>query len=510
MDLLVDLHKAKKAILEIIKNPVLTHDQTMMQLAKTAENILPYPEGIPEEFYDYYDEGLICDVSEGHAPYAPRYILPDYRMLFEKGCKHLRLEPPKNLYEAINTLLIFYRCVPSVTHFPVYLGEIDSLLEPFIEDEEEAKKLIQGFLINCDRTMGSSFCHMNLSSRATKAGKLILQLQKELKNAVPNMTILYDPEETEDSYAQLAVRSALASANPAFAFKPKYAEDFKGKPFGIVSCYNGLPVGGGAFSLSRIRLNKIADRSNSLENFLKHQLPKTVDIFCRFMEAKIDFLVEETPFFKNNFLVKEGFIRLEDFIGLFGLVGMAECVNKLMELEGKHGRYGKDDEANQMGVRILDTLQKYVNEFESKYSPNWEHHFMLHSQVGAEGDEGTSPGVRIPVGEEIALYDHIRQAGLYHKYFPTGVGDIFPFDHTSAQNPGAILDVIKGAFHVGMRYFSVYEEDGAVVRVTGYLVKKSEIERYRNGEQVVNETTRGSYNSGEFKAALHRKVRSLT
>ncbi|MPN64064.1 hypothetical protein SDC9_211835 [bioreactor metagenome] len=135
---------------------------------------------------------------------------------------------------------------------------------------------------------------------------------------------------------------------------------------------------------------------------------------------------------------------------------------------------------------------------------------MLHSQVGAEGDEGTSPGVRIPIGEEIALYDHIRQAGLYHKYFPTGVGDLFPFDHTSAQNPGAILDVIKGAFHVGMRYFSVYEEDGEVVRVTGYLVKKSEIERYKNGEQVVNETTKGSYNSGEFEATLHRKVRGMT
>ena len=36
--------------------------------------------------------------------------------------------------------MIFYRHVPSVTHFPVYLGSVDKMLEPFIEDEEEAKK----------------------------------------------------------------------------------------------------------------------------------------------------------------------------------------------------------------------------------------------------------------------------------------------------------------------------------------------------------------------------------
>ena len=129
--------------------------------------------------------------------------------------------------------------------------------------------------------------------------------------------------------------------------------------------------------------------------------------------------------------------------------------------------------------------------------------------MGASGDEGTSPGARIAIGEEIPLYDHLRQAGLFHKYFPTGVGDIFPFDSTSSKNPAAILDVFKGAFKVGVRYISTYSADSDVVRVTGYLVKKSDIAAYAEGKQVVNEPVRGSYNSKEYEATLHRKVRSI-
>lgn len=509
MQLFHQLEDAQEEVQRILSNPILTHEQTMMQLAKTAENILPYPQETPAQFYSFYEEGFICDVSEGHAPYAARYILPDYEKLFREGCKHLRLDPPTNLMEAIHTLLIFYRSVPSVTHFPVYLGEVDTLFEPFITGEPKDKEQIRMFLIHCDRTLGSSFCHMNLGSKATKAGALILKCQQELKNPVPNMTILYDPDETPDDYAELAIETALISANPAFAFKPSYKKDYNNKPFGIVSCYNGLPIGGGAFSLARIRLNKIALKSSSYDDFVNKKLPEVVQVFCKFMEAKIDYLVERTPFFTKNFLVTEGFIHFDDFVGLFGMVGMADCVNHFMEVQGKSDRYGHSEEANQLGVEIMEKLQSEVFGFKSKYANNWGNHFWLHSQVGAEGDEETTPGVRIPIGEEPALYDQIRQAGLFHKYFPTGVGDIFPFDSTAKKNPGAILDIIKGAFNSGMRYMSVYEEDGETIRVTGYLVKKSEIERYKEGTPVVNETTGGAYSSTEYHKALHRKVRKL-
>ncbi len=509
MHIFNDISEAKKQALDIIKNPMLTHEQTVFSLAKLAENILPYPEGTPVEFTEFYSKGYICDVSEGHAPYAPRYILPDYEKFMREGSKHLRLDPPKTLYEATNALLIFYRSTPSVTHMPVYMGEIDTLLEPFIDDLNTATEIIRGFLIHCDRTFGSSFCHMNLSSNDTKSGRIILKLLSELQNAVPNFTILYDPNVTPDDYAVLAISAALESANPAFALKQKYLDDYNQQPFGIVSCYNGLPVAGGAYSLARIRLNKIADDSDSKEDFFNNKLPKVVDVFCEFMEAKIAFLVDETPFFEHNFLSTEGFIRKDNFVGLFGLVGLAECCNKLLSFEGIDGKFGENSRANEIGVEVLDKLQELVNKFKSNYGKEHNCRFKLHSQVGAENDEGTSPGVRIAIGEEIELYKHLKQAGLYHKYFPTGVGDIFPFDSTGVDNPEAILDIFKGAFKVGMRYISTYKQDGDLVRVTGYLVKRSDIQKHIEGKQLINDTNSGAYTTGEYELTLHRKVRSL-
>ncbi len=104
--------------------------------------------------------------------------------------------------------------------------------------------------------------------------------------------------------------------------------------------------------------------------------------------------------------------------------------------------------------------------------------------MGIESDTGISPGARIAIGEEPPLYDHIRHAGKFHPYFPSGVGDIFPFDNTASRNPESIVDIIKGAFSAGMQYFSTYSSDSDVVRITGYLVKLSDIEKLNSGEAV--------------------------
>ena len=58
-----------------------------------------------------------------------------------EGSKFLQLDPPKDIYEAINSLLIFYKNVPSVTNYPVYLGNIDELLEPFMDDVYSGKNM---------------------------------------------------------------------------------------------------------------------------------------------------------------------------------------------------------------------------------------------------------------------------------------------------------------------------------------------------------------------------------
>ncbi|MBQ6591496.1 MAG: DUF3029 family protein, partial [Solobacterium sp.] len=120
--------------LNIVKDTTLTYPQTLLALAKLGENT-DHTIRFSDEYYKAKEEGALCDLNEGNLPYRPRYICPDYDLLFAKGCDFLGIEPPTDLLEAINALEIFYNHVPSITCYPVYLGDLDHLLEPFVLKE---------------------------------------------------------------------------------------------------------------------------------------------------------------------------------------------------------------------------------------------------------------------------------------------------------------------------------------------------------------------------------------
>ena len=69
--------------------------------------------------------------------------------ILKKAVKFLELPAPKNLDEALDGLLILYSHVPSITTFPVYIGRLDMLLDPFITDEEQDYIKIKRFLKSC-------------------------------------------------------------------------------------------------------------------------------------------------------------------------------------------------------------------------------------------------------------------------------------------------------------------------------------------------------------------------
>ena len=214
---------------------------------------------------------------------------------------------------------------------------------------------------------------------------------------------------------------------------------------------------------------------------------------------------------------KEGKKAMKSLIGgmssfrmaTFISVGMNECVNTLMEKEHKSDRYGYSEDADQLAIRILEKLQECVNSFESKYCDCTEHHFPLHAQVGIDSDYDISPGARIAIGSELPLHQHLHHCAKVHHFFPSGVGDIFPFDETAKRNPDAILDLIKGGFKEGMQYFSTYSSDSDVIRITGYLVKKSDIAKLDNGIAVPQANAKWGYYEVKNSKIYERKVRSL-
>ena len=69
------------------------------------------------------------------------------------------------------------------------------------------------------------------------------------------------------------------------------------------------------------------------------------------------------------------------------------------------------------------------------------------------------------------------------------------------------MDIIKGSFRKKLRYLSFYSSDSDVIRVTGYLVKKSEMEKLDKGEAVIQDTTALGLGAAKNGHILERKVR---
>lgn len=490
-------------VLRIIKDNSLTYEQRVAALAGQAENSIEVLQ-ISDEIQAYRDAGVICDLFEGNAPYRPRYIVPDYETFMRVGSAFLGLEPPTDIWEATHNLLILYKHVPSITTFPVYIGNLDTLLQPFIDDEEEAYRAIKLFFKHIDRTITDSFCHANIGPEYTSATRLILKAQRELEISTPNISLKYS-NQTEDDLAIDAINTALITAKPSFANHEIFTEDL-GR-YAIASCYNGLNIGGGSYTLVRLNLGALLPSLTDRDGFFSTLLPDVVDRMLEYLDERIRFLVEESNFFENHFLVKEKLIHQDNFSGMFGLVGLAECVNKLMELTGNNHRFGASAEADRLGIEIMEAIEQRIGAHHNPHLKSSEGHYLLHAQVGLDSDLNVSPGCRIPIGEEPPLHQHLIQSAPFHRFFPSGIGDVFRFDRTYKQNPLAILDMIKGAFQQGMRYLSLYGDDCDVIRITGYLVKRSDMEKLKRGDAVLHDTVVLGLNSVENNRIMDRKLR---
>ena len=69
------------------------------------------------------------------------------------------------------------------------------------------------------------------------------------------------------------------------------------------------------------------------------------------------------------------------------------------------------------------------------------------------------------------------------------------------------MEIIMGSFKDNLRYISFYASDSDVIRITGYLVKRSEIEKLRSGVAVLQDTTELGLGATDNCRIEERKVR---
>lgn len=474
--------------LRIIKSRHLTYQQKLRALAKVAEDSIPYPSVKPETI-KLMDEGIIHDLDEGHAPYRPRYIVPDYSVVLRNGSKFFEIDPPENMYEAIGALMSTYVNTPSITSYPVYLGDIDELLMPFADTVTDAEltNLLRMFWGFIDKAFPDAFVHANLSPQDNVVSRKILDIDKSLSQVVPNLSLKYDPHTTPNELALKAVMNALEMSKPYLVNHPLVMKDWP-KGYGVASCYNILPLGGGSFTLIRINLLKLARKyGGDLDQILNEGLPVVVEAAADLVEARASFIIEESGFFETSFLAREGLIHQNNFTAMLGVYAMAEAMEYMAKVNRIEGEYGSSEVLNEYAVTILDRIYREVEKRRIKYLEGSGGKMTLHSQAGISSDKET-PGIRVKYGSEPHYYDYIELLARMHRYIKSGTSEIFVFNQLSKHNAEAVLDIVNGAFESGMKFFSITSTFSKFIRVTGYLIKREDLEKFKANEVARHDT----------------------
>ncbi|HYF92700.1 MAG TPA: YjjI family glycine radical enzyme [Symbiobacteriaceae bacterium] len=489
----------------VLRDTSLTPDQRRATLAVGAAKVLPH---LPysDAACQALAEGTVCMLGEVPLPFWPRYTAPDYARLLRQGSEYLRLKPARDLHDALAGLLSAYQYSATVTLEPVWLGNLDTLLEPYFDSvpEPEARRAVRSFWTVVSRLFPSSFVHANIGPGETRMGRLLLELDRETGEPV-NTSFKYAPGVTPEGFAREAARCAMGASKPYFHNHALSAADW-GEEYAIASCYNLMPVGGGIHTLVRVNLGKVATRAESPAHMLEAAIPEAAALLCEIIAARCAFLGAEAGFLEHSFLVKEGLLRPGAFTAYAGVFGLAEAVNGLMG----GARYGHDAAADRFAIDIIAKLAECVAATPMPFCAGSGGKAVLHAQVGIDSDTGYTPAARIPPGDEPDLYDHLRTVSPHDRHFTGGVSNIFEFEATAADNPQAVLDIVRGAFSLGCRNLALGPSGGDLIRVTGYLMRRSDLTRRAEGQIVRGDGALfGSAFFVNQPEHLHRRVRSV-
>lgn len=497
----------QQRISKIVTDATLSPKQKNQFLALEAEASLPYMD-ISAPVALAMEQGVLCDMFEGHAPFKPRYVLPDYAKFLQQGSEYLELEPASDFDDALNLLNIIYHHVPSVTNIPVYLGQLDDVLLPYVADltQQQVYKKLKRFWMMLDRTLPDAFMHVNIGPSDNVICRTILQIDAELKQIAPNLTFMYDPQITPDDLLRQATSNICQCSKPHIANYPMHAQAYGDKQFGIVSCYNSLPLAGGSNTLVRMNLKQVASHAENREDFLDNVLPYYSQLMVQLMDARSSHLHEKSHFF-SGFLTSEGLIDEDRFAPMFGIYGMAEAVNMLLGKEGSEAKYGHDKAANELALNISAKLAQLVEQLPVKYGLNGK--ALLHAQGGISLDHQVTPGVRIPYGTEPDPVSYVQATAGQHQYYTSGISDILTIDETVKSNPEAMFNLCKGALKLGFREFTANVDSNDLVRVTGYMIKLSDINRFAEQGSRTNTTFLGA-EAAKNTAILDRAPRVVS
>ena len=398
-----------------MRDGALGYDQKVRRLAALATEALPYPE-LSEPCRQALDKRIICDMFEGNAPYTPRYVLPDYELAMRNGLDYLELAPPTDLDDALAFLQIMYAHVPSVTTYPVYLGDLDKVLEPFVTDEmsdEELDREAPPFL-DRDRPHAARRVRpprprsarqprhpLDPAGRALAApGGAEHHAQGRPRRHAGRSGARCRPHRVRNRQAALR-QPPDDGRRPRRASTPRSAATTRSRSVAARTRWSAL------------NLKEVALRHTGTRRRLPRlrRCPYYVELTAELAEARIRSLVDDQRFFDTHWLADRGPDRHRPVLGdvrhlrARRMHQSADGVRRLRPR--REARYGHDADANALAITIVERVAELVAARPMPYCAGGGGRCFLHSQGGIDIDDAVTAGTRIPVGDEPGMLEHI-------------------------------------------------------------------------------------------------------
>ena len=429
-----------------LTSQALTHEQKLMSLAKEAENAFDVLD-IPPRTRHFFETGAINDSSSRGTPLPPPVHPARLRSVRPAG---QRLPPPAAALRIWTScsfpLMTLYRHVPSITNFPVYRAIWTPSSTPSwtAGATREARRKLRLFPQPSGPHHHRLLLPCHLGPAATRAGRLLLEVLSEVQNTVPNFTLKYDPEVTPDAFAEAAIRcSPACSTRPCAAIPPT------GTPLTTTACRavtTSCPSGA-AYTPHPGHPHPPGGRRRGVEHFVEELLPGVPAPDDRLHERAHPLPGGAVRLLPSSFLVQGGpYLR------------RPPSAHVRRHRSGRGGQppapgpglvYGREGEADALGVRIMEKIDAVVKTLPAAHSPDREP--LPAPRPGGPGPRrGHHLRRAYPRGSEPESFaDHLRHCARFHPLFPRRVGTSSPSPPMWEQNPAALLDVVKGPSPLG-------------------------------------------------------------
>ncbi len=453
----------------------------MLQIAMAASKKYYLSNLLPDDFAQAHQEGYIHIHDLDYYSKTLNCLQIDLARLLREGFNtgYGYIRPPKRISSAAAQAAIILQSNQndmfggqSFPHFDYSMG---ALIRELPEDpgENDVFQSMEGLIYNLN-TMHSRagaqvpFSSINLGTDTSKEGRLVTEsileafwrgLGRGESPIFPNLVfrikegVNFNPGDPNYDLYQKALQVTSRRMNPTFSFMDcsinrPYQEEvsYMGCRSRVIGNRHGPEVSAGRGNIAPVTLNlpRIALESRGQQELFLVQLDRMMRLAARQLLHRFEVLsrlqVKDLPFLMGQKLYMgseelEAADSIKEVIKngtlAIGLIGLAEALTVLL---GKH--HGEDDEALQMGIKIIDHMHRRTNQFAEEYDLN----FVLYA-TPAEGlagrfvdmdreKFGLIPGVtdrdyytnsfHVPVNYGISIFDKISVEGHFHAYCNAG------------------------------------------------------------------------------------------